>query len=517
MMNRDSKNRGVLLCILSGLMLSASFPPSNLHWMAWFSIIPFLISLENTDYREAFRRGLIFGIVHYITLIYWVYIAIHQYGYLNPIISASCMLLLCFYMSLYKGIFSLLYTVIKGVRFWPFICASLWVGLEYVMGWALSGFPWCLVGYTQFQNLHIIQIADILGVYGISFIIILVNSILAGMFIEQLKRRKLVFLLEVLITVALGVTFIIYGIYSLSRYNKKDTQGQRILKVAIVQGNIDQSIKWNPAYQEETIEKYQALTYSSRDFNPCLVVWPETAIPFFFQNQELSLANKIKEMAINEKTWMIFGSPAYRDTEKGTVYYNRAYVLSPEGIVKGYYDKVHLVPFGEYIPLRRLFPIFRGLVQATGEFEPGKSLSPLKVKDIDAGVLICYEAIFPELSSELVRKGADLLINLTNDAWFGLSSAPYQHLSMAVLRAVENRRPLIRAANTGISAFINPDGRILSESGLFVEDVLLGEVSINTIRGLTVFTRYGYIFPILLLGFGIISVIGVFLYRMIHL
>lgn len=507
MEKNSTENMSVLLSILSGLMLSASFPPSPFSWMAWFSLVPLLISLKDMNYKQAFRNGFLFGVSHYITLIYWVYIALHRYGYLHPAISASCMILLCFYMALYKGIFSVLYVIIKGARFWPFICASLWVGLEFILGKALSGFPWGLVGYTQYKNLYVIQIADILGVYGISFIIVLVNSVLAGMFIEQLIRRRLIFILEVLITLILLVTFIGYGVYSVSLWREGKEKGMRI-KLAIVQGNVDQSIKWNPAYQEETIEKYERLTSTTRDFDPSLIIWPETALPFFFQDKDFFLSKRVKDIAIKEKAWLIFGSPAYRDTKNGAIYYNRAYLLSPQGEIKGYYDKVHLVPFGEYVPLRSLFPFFRRLVEATGEFEPGSSLSPLDMDGVKAGVLICYEAIFPELSQRLVQRGANLLVNLTNDAWFGLSSAPYQHLSMAVLRAVETRRPLIRSANTGISAFVNPDGSIASSSPIFEDRVIQGIVYISDGEQLTPYVKYGHFFPLIMLCFGFIAILA---------
>jgi apolipoprotein N-acyltransferase len=226
-----------------------------------------------------------------------------------------------------------------------------------------------------------------------------------------------------------------------------------------------------------------------------LIVWPETAVPFFFQDGP-ALAKPIFSVVEESKAALIFGSPAYRRDGQHLRYYNRAYLLRPDTKTIQYYDKVHLVPFGEYVPLKGLLGFITRLVPAAGDFAPGDRIAPMVLKNASAGILICFEAIFPEISRVMVRKGADVLVNLTNDAWFGVSSAPYQHLSMSVVRAVENRRPLIRAANTGISAIIDSRGRIVDRTDLFEEETLRATLHLND-RKLTFYTRFGDMFAYL--------------------
>jgi apolipoprotein N-acyltransferase len=204
---------------------------------------------------------------------------------------------------------------------------------------------------------------------------------------------------------------------------------------------------------------------------------------------------------------MIFGSPAYRKERDTVSFFNRAYLASPAAEILGSYDKVHLVPFGEYVPMKRFLPFVRRLVVAAGDFVAGSKVEPLELPTAAAGVLICFESIFPELGRAMTKNGASLLVNLTNDAWYGMSSAPFQHFSMAVFRAVENRRPLVRAANTGISAFILPSGRITAQSGLFTEALLTMEIPVPD-SGLTLYTRYGDFFAV---AFTLFSAVNIFL------
>jgi apolipoprotein N-acyltransferase len=262
----------------------------------------------------------------------------------------------------------------------------------------------------------------------------------------------------------------------------------------VVQANIDQSVKWDPAYQEKTIDTYTRLTRSTRPFDPDLIVWPETAVPFFFQ-ENARFSPHIISLAKTSRAVLVFGSPAYERGQGMVRYFNRAYMIVPETRDIVHYDKIHLVPFGEYVPFRQYLPFIRQLVAAAGNFASGEKLEPLKAGDVSAGVLICFEAIFPELARGLSREGADLFVNITNDAWFGKTSAPFQHLGMAVFRSIENRRSMIRAANTGFSAFIEPTGVIRSKSDLFVETVLTDQTAVGAFP-LTVYTRFGDLFAV---------------------
>jgi len=226
---------------------------------------------------------------------------------------------------------------------------------------------------------------------------------------------------------------------------------------------------------------------------PDLIVWPETALPFYFLHDD-ALTEQMVELVRGCKAHFLVGSPSFQTGGRGTRYYNSSYLIDPSGNVLGKYDKVHLVPYGEYVPLKRFLPFLGKLVEAVGDFEPGKQGQVLSLNGKKIGVLICFEVIFPELARAMCRNGAQLLVTITNDAWFGTSSAPYQHLSMVVFRAVETHLAVARAANTGISAYIDPVGRVLDATPLFEEAVRVRHLHIMDQE--TFYARYGDLFAI---------------------
>jgi apolipoprotein N-acyltransferase len=262
--------------------------------------------------------------------------------------------------------------------------------------------------------------------------------------------------------------------------------------VSVVQGNIDQSVKWKPEYQQKTLSTYETLTRTTAGFRPRITVWPETAVPFFFQEAGDN-SRRVVDIAEASGGALLFGSPAYERTGDGVRYLNRAYLVDPSDRSIRHYDKVHLVPFGEYVPLKQFLFFIQRLVPAAGDFAAGAEVAPLRLGTASIGVLICFEAIFPDLARRMSRQGANVLVNLTNDAWFGRTSAPHQHLAMAAFRAVETRRPLVRAANTGISAFVLPSGKIGPSSPLFAEAVLTESVRLAP-AGLPFYARHGDLF-----------------------
>jgi apolipoprotein N-acyltransferase len=493
----------VLLAILSGVMLTASFPPGKLDWIAWFALVPLFKGLENESPSRAFRLGFLAGTVHYLTLIYWIVIAVGHYGNLNAFFSAATLFLLCLYLALYIGLFSCLNIQLQGSRFFLVFIPCFWVGLEYVRAHLLTGFPWCLLGYTQFKNLHIIQIADLCGVYGVSFVIVLVNGLIYRFFSRRYKTGVGGLKWEVPITALILAGIIAYGHYCLL-HKLPEKSASASIKSTIIQGNIDQSVKWDPDYQTNTMLTYQRLTREAHHFKPKLIVWPETSVPFFFQDN-IEHSPTVYSLAKESGAILIFGSPAYKRVGGSTRYYNRAYLIASNNQRPQFYDKVHLLPFGEYVPLKRLLFFINRLVPAAGDFASGDGIAPLNQDKLSVGILICYEAIFPGLARAHSRKGANILINITNDAWFGMTSAPYQHLCMAAFRAVENRMPMIRAANTGLSAFIGSHGKIIAQSNLFTKEVL--NASVNIARpSLTFYARVGDLFAFTAL---IVSLIGI--------
>jgi apolipoprotein N-acyltransferase len=487
----DPYGRKVLFACLSGVMLTAAFPRAGFAFLAWFALVPLLKGLEGENFSRAFGLGLITGATHYLTLMYWIVVVLGRYGNLNILVSLGPLLLLCLYLALFPALFSGLATYLTSSAGLLIGLAGLWVGLEYVRANVLTGFPWCLLGYTQYKHLLLIQIADICGVYGVSFLIVLVNGFFYRLlFARPAGRRGNLGWEAVLVAAAVGIT-LGYGHYCLSTAQTSKTPG-KTLRAVVVQASIDQSIKWDPSHQNQTMATYQRLTRAAYGSKPDLIVWPETSVPFFFQDHN-RLAREVFRLADESGAGLLFGSPAYVRSGGRTRYYNRAYLITPGDTPLQYYDKVHLVPFGEYIPFKRLLFFVDRLVPAAGDFEAGDKIVPLRLSDVSIGVLICFEAIFPELARIQTRRGANILINLTNDAWFGRTSAPYQHLSMAVFRAVENRRPMIRAANTGISAFIGSEGKITAQSTLFRKEILSASVEVSN-TPLTFYTRYGDLF-----------------------
>jgi len=477
---------------LSGLMLTAGFSPTGMDWIAWISLIPLFICLEDKSPLDAFKLGLITGLFHYLSLIYWIIVVLHRYGNIPFILSLGALLLLSLYLALYIAFFALILIGFRQTRLSAFFGASIWVSLEYARAHILTGFPWCLLGYTQYPRLSLIQISDIVGVYGISFIIVLVNLVIYHLLSNSKSRKSL--LAEAIFTSCIIGSIFLYG-YNSIRAKADINLNEKEIKTIIAQGNIDQSLKWDTDFQEKTLEIYKKLSEKSVVFKPQIIIWPETAFPSFFQDTSY-LSDEVYQTAKVVDSYILFGSPAYKKNKDTILFFNRAYLVSEDKIVD-YYDKVHLVPFGEYVPLKKYIPFIHRLVPSAGDFFSGMKIKPIHAPEFQMGILICFESIFPDISRKLVLEGAEFLVNLTNDAWFGQTSAPYQHLSMAVFRCIENGLPMARAANTGISAFILPDGRIIKKSRIFVRELLQHKIELK--RNKTFYSHFGDIFAILIM------------------
>jgi apolipoprotein N-acyltransferase len=387
--------------------------------------------------------------------------------------------------------------------------------LEFLRTWLFSGFPWELLGYSQYHHLWLIQMADLWGVYGISTLIVFVNAVLALAILlwlekpwraHRLSGRTMAYTLAAMagvLALTLG-----YGIYRVGTTDKAAANATQA-KVAVIQGNIDQAVKWDPKFQIKTIDTYRNLSLKAAAKGIDLVIWPETAAPFYFLH-DANLSRMVIDAVQAAGTSFIIGSPSFTTNPTAYEYHNSAYMVTPEGKSAGKYDKVHLVPFGEYVPLRRWLPFIKKMVAQVGDFKAGRSGNTLAWQDHRVGILICYEVIFPSLARKMVQNGAHLLVNITNDAWFGRTSAPYQHYAMAVLRAVENRRWLARAANTGISGFIDPCGRIVEATPLYEQAAATAQVAL--LEQKSYYSRWSD-WPLALLTFGLPMVIIALLIR----
>ena len=479
-------------------MLTLSFPKAGISWLAWFALVPLLVALRNLSHKNGFVLGLCAGLVHYVTLVYWLAYTMKTYGHLPFYVSVPILLLFSTYLALYPAVFSMaLIWLCPRPVFLVFMPPIIWVALEYIRSFLFTGFPWELLGYTQFNVLNIIQISDLLGVYGVSFCILFANgsTFLVYLFLTQ-KDWQRTSVQAKLAAGALATFAVIFGlVWFYGSYRIRAIQ-ERIVnspspKITVVQGNIDQAQKWDPAYQLSSTLKYIDLSRKAVGHGADLVVWPETATPFYFMHN-IRLSELVLEGIQEAGVDVLFGSPSLDFKENRVEYYNSAYLVTPEGDVRGKYDKAHLVPFGEYIPFKKWLPFLGKMVENVGDFRPGKKGHTLHWENYRIGIQICYEIIFPNLSRHMAQNDAALLINITNDAWYGRTSAPYQHFSMAVLRAAENKRSIIRAANTGISGFIDPIGRIIATTPLF-EDVVMTR-TVPVLRETTVYTRFGDVF-----------------------
>jgi apolipoprotein N-acyltransferase len=513
-MQKLNSNRGrQVMAACSGLMLTGAFPDFGFSWLAWIGIVPLLAAVRNLPWRKGFGLGFLAGMAHFLTLVYWVAYTMRTYGHLPWPVGISILALLAACLAMFLASFTAL---VCRLRLQPFatlfLAPVIWVALEYLRSFFLSGFPWELVGYSQYKELHLIQISDILGVYGVSFLILFANAAVFFLLLNiakfdwngvRITRR----FAALALTLCVGLNSLnwSYGAHRMVQIEKLRADAPSI-QTAIVQGNIEQVLKWDPAFQEATIDKYLRLSQSLVDRHPELIVWPETALPFHFL-YDVPLTAKVEKGVRRLGAYFLVGSPSFEKGSGRIDYYNSAYLIDPQGNVLGKYDKAHLVPFGEYVPLKRWLPFLGKLVEQVGDFSRGDIGETIGWTYGKLGVLICYEGIFPDIAQTMTKNGANLLVNITNDAWYGRSSAPYQHFSMTVFRAIENRRALIRSANTGISGFVDPVGRILGKTALFSDAAEVRRVPLMST--LSLYSRFGDAFAAACLAVAGILLCGV--------
>jgi apolipoprotein N-acyltransferase len=488
------------LATASGLILVLIFPTLNFHLLAWIALVPFFLALSGQSVKNGFLLGGIMGIVYFAGTVHWVTNSMHIYGGV-PLIPASLItLLLCSYLAFYPALFGA--AVVHLRRTHPALlilsAPAVWTALELARTYVFSGFPWSLLGYSQYRALPVIQISDIAGVYGVSFLIVLVNVALA----EFLANRNKYPLLAIA-----AVTFVFVLGYGLTRLHIPENSGS--ITVSVVQGNIEQDKKWDPAFQTEVLSTYMRLTEEALRQRPDIVIWPETATPFYFNREgprDVALRENLMAFVKKNGVPLLFGSPTY-EIKPGRVVHlrNSAFLLMADGTVGTVYHKLHLVPFGEYVPLKHALFFVEKMVQSIVDFESGDDYTVITVPsrgrsgahEVKLSTAICYEIIFPNLIRRFVDRGAVIITTITNDAWFGRTAAPYQHFSMAVFRAVENRVPVARAANTGVSGFIDAKGRIFDTSAIFTKAYLTRTLSLGGDK--TFYTRYGDVFSYLCL------------------
>lgn len=490
--------RGEWLAVASGVLLALSFPKFGHGAVAWVALVPLFLALAGArSAGHGFRLGYLTGAISSLGIVYWTSKVVVQYGGLTEPMGIAVMVLLCLAMALFPSLLGA--TVAGWARsFGPsalLVSPVAWVAMELLRSHTLFNFSWCLLGYSQHAFLPAIQIARVTAVYGVSFVVCAVSAALAyAIVVPDVRARRN----AVGATAALLLAVLAYGGWVL----RTPVAESGRIKVGLVQASILQEEKWDPNAAWRNLDRHLDLTRRAADAGARLVVWPESALPFLYDRNP-GVAADLRALAAERGVYLLFGNDD-RDVEPrpdGRIWVG-AKMLAPDGTLALRYHKMRLVPFGEYVPLQSVLTLggrySAKVVRQVGEFTPGAEQAVGQVDGHLVGAFICYEAIFPDHVRGFAARGAELLVNITNDAWYGRTSAPHQHFAMAVFRAVENGKYLVRAANTGITAVVDPRGRVLERTPLFEPAVVVREVPF--VPGQTFYARHGDIFAWACLG-----------------
>lgn len=450
----------ILIALFAGILLNFAFAPFYLSPLAYFCPVALFALLKPKAFKANFLLGLIFGLGFFGSNVYWVYISVHNFGNAPIPLAIIITALLILVLALFKATLCLSYAKcsvgrknLDALWIWP----SLWVIFEWILSWAFSGFPWCLLGYSQTGNM-IGSLASVIGVYGVSFVCVFLGGLIYFRFKKPSEKWRLIYLISIISTVAMAFT--------VSRIEWTKPQSSTPLSVALVQGNIAQEDKWIPGNADAIFKHY--LTLTSPYWSYPFILWPEAAItkPYPYSSSELTYLQKLSK---KHQTTLLAGLPIIEDDSA----YNGLMLV---GEHQGTYVKRHLVPFGEYLPFEALLSgLLEYLKIPMSDFKVGKEQQALPFNQSLIAYFICYEIIFPDLVRTSAKQ-ANLLVTINDDDWFGKSSAQAQHLQMAQMRAIETGRYLLFASNSGITAVIKPNGRISKELPPFTSDVLTDQI-----------------------------------------
>jgi apolipoprotein N-acyltransferase len=463
-----------LLCAVSGVSVSFCFWPYRTGLLAFVVLIPFIVASGVMDGRgRHILNSFVFGVAYFMGSLYWIAM-LDREQIAVPWLRLPAAIVLSLYLALFMMLTGWLARRLMRFRV-PFeiALAAAWTAMEYLRSLGPLGFPWGSLGYSQTPYIAMVQMASVVGTYGITALIVLVNGMLA----RTLVRRRWSYLVVVAVAlmVPLGAGRLVLG----------GARPGRTVKVSLIQPNISGTVKWDEAYSDTTMAILRRMTLETPDST--LVIWPETAVPFNILHRPIDL-ERVAALARRKRSAILFGCPDYTFRDGVTRYYNSAVLVSPRGSVESIYRKIHLVPFGEMIPFEEHWELLRRIDLGEGDFSPGTEPTVFDAEGDPFAVAICFESIYPGLVGRFVDAGARFIVNITNDEWFGPSLGPSQHAQMAIMRAVEYRVGLARCANTGISMLVDPYGRVSRRTGLFTRDVLVGEVAVGDGR-----TLYGKI------------------------
>lgn len=464
------------LTIISAIFFSFTFPPLPFGFLAYFFGVFLIYALEGKKNFSAFKLGYIFGLISNSILLYWI-------GYATLPGAVGAILALSFYTAVLFLVYSQIQKIAKQKTFlfFPF----LWVGMEFGRSLLEIGFPWLNLAYTQSYYLKLIQYASFTGSYGVSFWVACLN-VFAYFGVKNFAYKKKLSLAFVLFFLFIIIPYF----YGTKVIPEKIEKGK--FRIALLQGNIDPEMKWDSRFLDYNFQIYTEMSKKVAKENVDLIVWPETAAPTYLA-YDPKYFNLVHFLACSLKTPIFTGANHYKTVGEGEyVFFNSAFLFKPNGDFPQIYSKLHLVPFSERMPLRDRLHIMREIRLGQADFSSGAEYVMFNYSEGKFACLICFESVFPDLVRNFVRKGADFLINITNDAWFGKSPGPFQHAQIAVFRAIENRISIARCANTGVSMFIDPYGRTYSKTKIFVQKNVVDEISLKKTK--TFFTKFGDFF-----------------------
>ena len=474
------------------MLLALSFPRYGHPAVAFIALVPLLVALSGWNgrsialpgvgTRRGFMLGLLAGFVHFAGTVYWTGATVSTFGGIPPFVAVFVAALLALYMAAYVAVFGAITAILvrrfSAVGLW--LAPAAWVSMEYLRGLLIGGFPWIPLGNTMVTLLPIAQLASVVGVYGLSIFVGLLNTGVAIAAVSHGRRRTTA------IAVALTLLLLV-SIWGGMRLRSNELTSGSTVSVGLIQGNISQNDKWNPSRAGMILSRYMQLSEQAVQQGAQLLIWPESSTPFLFE--EDSGGDAVRKMVGRLGVPLLLGSDELEKDGATMRSYNSAFMLDPAGTTAAVYRKIHLVPFGEYVPFQKLLFFVGPLVDAVSAFSAGTRVTMLPVDGHMVSTAICYEVTYPALAREAVREGSELLTTITNDAWYGSSSAPYQHFEMAVMRAIEQGRYLVRSANTGISGIVDPYGRVLIRTNLFETVAVVGEA--RYVQGKTVYATIG--------------------------
>lgn len=502
--------RALLLALLSSGLQIVIFPKPSLYFLCWIALVPLLYallrgrggegevldsegrSLRQFTPRQAFVLAWISGVVWYLGTCYWIYSVMHGYGNLGPAPAALIMLGYCLIMGLHHGVFGLLVVLVArrstSGNSRPLLLAPVfWTALEFFRE-RVVGVPWNPLGNAQVDNIPFSRIAEVTGVYGLSFAIVLVNcAFVAGLLLHGRRRTNLLIsALAAAVTLQIGV-FVKPDPFPANR------------QAVMVQQNVPvlENSDWTPAFFDRMVTEFTQMSVQAGPANPSgspgLIIWPESPTPFFIN--DANLRRRLESLARQTNSYLIVGSlgqtVAHGPGQQPQLL-NSAMVIGPQGNMLGQYDKIHLVPFGEYIPMQSLLFFATKLTREVGDFARGTERKVFDLNGVKVGIFICYESVFPGEIHQFAGNGGEVFVNISNDGWYGETSAPFQHLDMSRMRAIENHRWLLLATNSGTTASIDPLGRVVTKAERNVRTTLVAPFAIDTQS--TFYSRNGDVF-----------------------